>query len=82
MGNNLYQAYFLTTGITGIAVGNEIFTHDVNTLLTYLVPGMVSIHGALVQFGLDLHIQVPMPNSLEVVEESYPPSAESFKSNV
>jgi hypothetical protein len=43
---------FPTTRIIGIVVGNEIFTHDDNTLLTYLVLAMVNIHGTLVQFGL------------------------------
>jgi hypothetical protein len=43
---------FPATRIIGIAVGNEIFTHDDNTLLTYLALAMVNIHGALVQFGL------------------------------
>jgi hypothetical protein len=46
------KLYFLATRIIGIVVGNETFTHDDNTLLTYLVLAMVSIHGALVQFGL------------------------------
>jgi hypothetical protein len=43
---------------------------------------MVSIHGALVEFGLDLHIQLSMPNFLEVLIESYLPLAESFKRDV
>jgi hypothetical protein len=43
---------------------------------------MVSIRGALVEFGLDLHIQFFMRNSLEVLEESYLPSAKSFKRDI
>jgi hypothetical protein len=76
------KPYFPITRINAIVVGNEISTQDDNTLLTYLVLVMVNIHGALVQFGLDLHTQVFMPNSLEVLEESYLPSAGNFKSNV
>ncbi|XP_059444775.1 glucan endo-1,3-beta-glucosidase 11-like [Corylus avellana] len=76
------KPYFPATRITGIAVGNEIFTQKDNTLLASLVPAMVNIHGALLQLGLDSNIQVSTPNSLEVLEESYPPSAGIFKSNI
>ncbi|OMO70299.1 Glycoside hydrolase, family 17 [Corchorus capsularis] len=76
------KPYFPATKITGIAVGNEIFTDDDTSLLGYLVPAIVSIHNALVQLGLDKYIQVSTPNSLAVLEESFPPSAGSFKSEV
>jgi len=76
------KPYFPAVRITGIAVGNEIFTNKDNALLVYLVPAMASIHGALLQLGLDTYIQVSTPNSLEVLEVSYPPSAGSFKSNI
>lgn len=72
------RPFFPATRITGIAVGNEVFTGDDNTLITYLVPAMVSIHAALVRVGLDQFIQVSTPNSLAVLQESYPPSAGSF----
>jgi hypothetical protein len=51
------KPYFPVVRITGIAVGNEIFTNK-DTLLVYLVPAMASIHGALLQLGLDTYIQV------------------------
>jgi len=76
------ETYFPATRIIGIVVGNEISTQDDNTLLMYLVSVMVSIHGALVQFGLNLQIQVFMPNFLEVLEESYLPSVKNLKSNI
>ncbi|XP_062157700.1 glucan endo-1,3-beta-glucosidase 14-like [Alnus glutinosa] len=76
------KPYFPAVRITGIAVGNEMFTTEDNTLLVYLVPAMASIHGALLRLGLDTYIQVSTPNSLEVLEESYPPSAGSFKNNI
>ncbi|KAF2316708.1 hypothetical protein GH714_042049 [Hevea brasiliensis] len=75
------KPYVPATRITGIAVGNEVFTDDDTTLLTYLVPAIVSIHGALVQLGLN-NIQVSTPNSLAVLAQSFPPSAGSFKSEV
>ncbi|KAL5774014.1 hypothetical protein ACOSP7_011571 [Xanthoceras sorbifolium] len=73
------KPYFPATKITGIAVGNEVFTGDGSGLVQYLVPAIVSIHGALVQLGLDKYIQVSTPSSLAVLAESYPPSAGSFK---
>ena len=76
------KPYFPATRITGIAIGNEIFTLQDNTLLPYLVPAMVSIHSALLQLGLDSYIQVSTPNSLEILEKSYPPSAGSFRTNI
>ncbi|CAN1302262.1 Glucan endo-1,3-beta-glucosidase 11, partial [Linum perenne] len=76
------KPYVQTTRITGIAVGNEVFTDDDTTLLNNLVPAMVSIHGALVQLGIDRNIEVSTPHSLAVLEQSYPPSAASFKPEV
>ncbi|GAV79447.1 Glyco_hydro_17 domain-containing protein [Cephalotus follicularis] len=80
--NTHIKPYFPSTNITEIAVGNEVFTGDDTTLVGYLVPATVSIHDALVQLGLDKYVQVSTPHSLAVLEESYPPSAGSFKSEV
>lgn len=79
---NHIKPYFPSTKITGIAVGNEVFTGDDSALVQYLVPAIVSIHNALVQLGLDKYIQVSTPSSLAVLQESYPPSAGSFKTEV
>ncbi|XP_022848610.1 glucan endo-1,3-beta-glucosidase 11-like [Olea europaea var. sylvestris] len=76
------RPYFPATKITGIAVGNEILTGDDATLMTYLVPAMVSINAALVKLGLDQYIHVSTPNSLAVLEVSYPPSEGSFRSEI
>jgi exo-beta-1,3-glucanase (GH17 family) len=76
------KPYFPATRITGIAVGNEVFTDDDTTLLAYLVPAVVNIHSALAQLGLDRYIQVSTPNSLAVLAESFPPSAGTFKTDV
>ncbi|KAK6124102.1 hypothetical protein DH2020_042187 [Rehmannia glutinosa] len=75
------RPYIPATRITGIAVGNELFTGGGGdtTLVTYLVPAMVSIHAALVRLGLNQYIQISTPNSLAVLEESFPPSAGSFR---
>ncbi|KAL0305491.1 UNVERIFIED_CONTAM: Glucan endo-1,3-beta-glucosidase 11 [Sesamum radiatum] len=76
------RPYFPATRITGIAVGNEVFTGDDTTLITYLVPAMVSIHAALVRLGLDQFIQVSTPNNLAVLQESFPPSAGCFRAEL
>ncbi|KAM3361798.1 glucan endo-1,3-beta-glucosidase 14 [Capsicum galapagoense] len=76
------RPYFPATNITGIAVGNEIFTDEDTSLMTYLVPAMVNIHAALVKTGLSQYIQVSSPNSLAVLANSYPPSAGSFRTDL
>ncbi|KAK6932207.1 Glycoside hydrolase family 17, partial [Dillenia turbinata] len=73
--NTHIKPFFPSTRITGIAVGNEVFTDEDTTLMANLVPAMTSIHSALVQLGLDQYVHVSTPNSLAVLEESYPPSA-------
>ncbi|CDP18512.1 unnamed protein product [Coffea canephora] len=76
------RPYFPATRITGIAVGNEVFTGEDNTLVASLVPAMVSIHAALVRLRLDQYVQVSTPNSLAVLAQSYPPSAGCFSSEL
>ncbi|WOL02111.1 glucan endo-1,3-beta-glucosidase 11 [Canna indica] len=73
------KPYFPATKITGIAVGNEVFTSEDAALMSSLAPAMASIHAALVQFGLDSSIHVSSANSLAVLETSYPPSSGSLK---
>ncbi|KAL0407499.1 UNVERIFIED_CONTAM: Glucan endo-1,3-beta-glucosidase 11 [Sesamum latifolium] len=73
------RPYFPATRITGIAIGNEVFTGGDTALISYLVPAMVNIHAALLRFGLDRFIQVSTPSSLAVLQESFPPSAGCFR---
>ncbi|KAJ1393409.1 Glycoside hydrolase family 17 [Sesbania bispinosa] len=80
--SNHIKPYLPDTKITGIQVGNEVYTEEDTTLIQFLVPAMVNIHNALVQLGLDSSIHVSTPCSLAVLEESYPPSAGSFKSEI
>ncbi|XP_047311809.1 glucan endo-1,3-beta-glucosidase 11-like [Impatiens glandulifera] len=78
--NSHIKPYIPATKITGIAVGNEVFTGDGTSLIENLVPAMVNIHTALTQLGLSQYnIQVSTPNSLAVMGESYPPSAGCFR---
>ncbi|KAJ4981841.1 hypothetical protein NE237_032678 [Protea cynaroides] len=76
------KPYFPATRITGISVGNEIFTSSDSSLMSSLVPAMISIHGALVQLGLDSYIQVSSASSLGVLADSFPPSAGTFESDL
>lgn len=73
--------YLPNTKITGIQVGNEVFTDDDTTLLQHLVPAVINIYNALAQLGYS-NIWVSTPSSLAVLEQSYPPSAGSFKSEI
>lgn len=76
------KPYFPSTKITGIAVGNEIFTTNDTVLMSSLVPAMISIYNALAQFGLQSYIHVSTANSLAVLTSSYPPSAGVFRSDL
>ncbi|XP_022926666.1 glucan endo-1,3-beta-glucosidase 11-like isoform X5 [Cucurbita moschata] len=76
------KPYFPAVRITGIAVGNEIFTGNDTVLMANLVPAMMAIHEALGELGLGSYIHVSTPTSLAVLEESFPPSAGSFKDAV
>lgn len=76
------KPYFPSTKITGIAIGNEIFTSTDTALISNLVPAMTSIHKALVQLGLDSYIHVSTSNSLAVLASSYPPSAGIFREDL
>ncbi|KAF8115132.1 hypothetical protein N665_0030s0166 [Sinapis alba] len=80
--NSHIKPYIPATSITGIMVGNELFTDDDSSLIGYMMPAMINIHKALFQLGLDKYIQVSSPSSLAVLAESYPPSAGSFKPEV
>jgi Glycosyl hydrolases family 17 len=80
MHNKLYRKKTLKFhSVTGIAVGNEIYTTDDETLKANLVPAMASMHAALVQLGLDSYIHISTATSLAVLENSFPPSMGAFK---
>lgn len=66
------------TKVTGLSVGNEVYTGDDAALKANLVPAMRSIHTALVSLGLDSKIKISTAHSLSVLISSYPPSAGAF----
>ncbi|KAK8939546.1 Glucan endo-1,3-beta-glucosidase 11 [Platanthera guangdongensis] len=67
------------TSITGLAVGNEVFTSDDAVLKENVLPAMSALHQALISLGLDSTVHVSTSNSLTVLADSYPPSLGSFR---
>ncbi|ONK81131.1 uncharacterized protein A4U43_C01F25630 [Asparagus officinalis] len=77
--NTNIKPYVPSTKITGIAVGNEVYTTDDQNLKSNLVPAMLALHQALVHFGLDSTVHISSANSLAVLQNSYPSSLGSFQ---
>ncbi|KGN47963.1 glucan endo-1,3-beta-glucosidase 12 [Cucumis sativus] len=71
-------AYYPSTEIEAIAVGNEVFVDPHNTT-SFLVPAMKNIHQALVKYNLHSNIKVSSPIALSALQNSYPSSAGSFR---
>ncbi|PRQ31965.1 putative glucan endo-1,3-beta-D-glucosidase [Rosa chinensis] len=70
--------YYPKTQIEAIAVGNEVFD-DKNNTTDFLVPAMKNIHTSLKKYNLDSSIKLSSPIALSALQNSYPPSAGSFK---
>lgn len=71
-------AYHPATQIEAIAVGNEVFVDPQNTT-RFLLPAMKNIHSALMKYSLHDVIKVSSPVALSALQNSYPPSAGSFR---
>ncbi|PON84488.1 Glycoside hydrolase [Trema orientale] len=71
-------AYYPSTEIEAIAVGNEVFVDPHNTT-KFLVPAMMNIHSALVKNNLHSTIKISSPIALSALQNSYPASAGSFR---
>ncbi|XP_008788767.1 glucan endo-1,3-beta-glucosidase 10-like [Phoenix dactylifera] len=74
-------AYHPATQIQAIAVGNEVFV-DPRNLTASLVPAMQNVHTALARLRLDADVKVSSPIALTALQNSYPSSAGSFRSNL
>ncbi|KAL5988057.1 hypothetical protein ACLOJK_035820 [Asimina triloba] len=74
-------AYYPSTHIHAIAVGNEVFVDTHNTT-AFLVPAMTNVHAALLRFRLADDIKVSSPIALSALQSSYPSSAGAFKSQL
>eukprot|EP00252_Welwitschia_mirabilis_P026659 TRINITY_DN8806_c0_g1_i2.p1 TRINITY_DN8806_c0_g1~~TRINITY_DN8806_c0_g1_i2.p1 ORF type:complete len:394 (+),score=14.61 TRINITY_DN8806_c0_g1_i2:262-1443(+) len=76
------EPYLTHTKITGLSVGNEVFTGDDTALMANLVPAMQSVHTALLSLGLDSAIKISTAHALSVLGSSYPPSAGAFRADL
>ncbi|KAL5705439.1 hypothetical protein ACHQM5_023741 [Ranunculus cassubicifolius] len=77
-GSNNIMAYYPSTQIIAIAVGNEVFV-DPNNTTDFLVPAMKNVQAALLSNKLDSTIKISSPIALGCLQNSYPSSAGSFK---
>lgn len=73
--------YYPSTKIEAIAVGNEVFV-DPNNTTQFLVSAMSNVHASLVKYNLDSAIKISSPIALSALQNSYPSSAGSFKSDL
>ncbi|XP_042435679.1 glucan endo-1,3-beta-glucosidase 14-like [Zingiber officinale] len=74
--------YLPYTKITCITVGNEIFKGNDTVLMANLLPAMQSVYQGLVSLGLDKQVNVTSSHSLDMLGNSYPPSAGSFRQDL
>ncbi|GER57193.1 glucan endo-1 3-beta-glucosidas [Striga asiatica] len=67
-----------------IAVGNEISPSDPATaeIAPHVAPAMKNIHDELTSVGLDSRVKVSTSLSMQVLGQSYPPSAGEFRAEV
>lgn len=75
-------SYYPATLISGLAVGNEVFTGTDTQLMANLLPAMQNLHSALASLGLDSQIIVSTAHSLAVLSSSFPPSGGAFVSSI
>lgn len=76
------QPHLTRTKISCILVGNEVFASNDTQLRSYLLPAMQSVYGALVNLGLSEKVYVTTAHSLQLLANSFPPSAGSFRDDL
>ncbi|KAL6652848.1 hypothetical protein ACP70R_011773 [Stipagrostis hirtigluma subsp. patula] len=76
------QPYLPATRITCITVGNEVFKGNDTALKANLLPAMQSVYQALGALGLRGRVNVTTAHSLDIMGNSYPPSAGAFRPDV
>ncbi|KAF5751723.1 Glycosyl hydrolase superfamily protein isoform 1 [Tripterygium wilfordii] len=76
------QPYLPQTRITSILVANEIFKSNDSQLMANLLPAMQTVHNTLVNLGLDKQVTVTTAHSLDILGDSYPPSAGAFRQDL
>ncbi|GFQ03255.1 glucan endo-1 3-beta-glucosidase 14 [Phtheirospermum japonicum] len=73
------QPFLPHTKIKSIAVGNEILTGTDDVLKSNLLPAMQSVNRAIQTLGLHNNIYVTTAHAYDIMGNSYPPSAGSFR---
>ncbi|PKI53693.1 hypothetical protein CRG98_025934, partial [Punica granatum] len=73
------QPYVGRTKITCIVVGNEVYSMNDTQLIGYVLPAMQSIYTSLTNLGLQKQVTVSTAHSLNILANSYPPSAGTFR---
>ncbi|CAN4096799.1 unnamed protein product [Withania somnifera] len=73
--------YYPKTVIESIAVGNEVFVDPKNTT-PFLLPAMKNVYSSLVKYNIASSIKVSSPVALSALQNSYPSSAGSFKTEL
>ncbi|XP_044504434.1 glucan endo-1,3-beta-glucosidase 14-like [Mangifera indica] len=73
------QPFIPQTRITCITVGNEVFKGADTGLYSFLLPAMQTLYNTLVDLGLDEQVIVTSAHSLDILANSFPPSAGSFR---
>ncbi|CAK9177662.1 unnamed protein product [Ilex paraguariensis] len=76
------QPYLPQTKISCITVGNEVLSGNDTQLMSYLLPAMQTIYGVLVNLGLSKQVYVTTAHSLEILGNSFPPSAGAFQQDL
>ncbi|KZV16148.1 glucan endo-1,3-beta-glucosidase 1-like [Dorcoceras hygrometricum] len=80
IGRNV-AAYYPETLITGVAVGDEIFT-TVPSSTPLLMPAIESLYSALVASNLHTQIKISTPNSASIILDPFPPSQAYFNQSL
>ncbi|XP_057787322.1 probable glucan endo-1,3-beta-glucosidase A6 [Salvia miltiorrhiza] len=74
-------AYYPSTKIRFVLVGNEVFSHNDQQVWVDLVPAMRYIRKSLNEHNIH-NIKVGTPVAMDVLESSFPPSAGKFRADV
>lgn len=75
-------SYHPATQISGILVGNEVYSGNDTQLMNDLLPAMQSVYTALKNLGLENEVFVSTAHSQAILSTSYPPSAGAFASGI
>ncbi|KAK4441292.1 Glucan endo-1,3-beta-glucosidase 14 [Sesamum alatum] len=76
------QPYISQTKIKCITVGNEVLSGNDTQLMSFLLPAMQTVYGALSNLGLNKEIYVTTAHSTGILGNSFPPSAGAFQQDL